>query len=492
MITHKDVEKLFDCKPFEATEWVGEELRGIDLGDGRLNERTRKIGESFARFPTSRINQACKGWMASKAAYHYFGLDKVTPDKIIAPHIDRTVSRMKGHRTVLALQDTVFFSFNHKAAGLGPIGKHDDKGKGLIMHHVFAVTPKGLPLGTLSQEIWARNGVPDESKSEKTKRIQNMPVEAKESIKWIKCAQETDQLVPDEVKTVTVCDREADFYEFIGNSIACRRPFVVRAKNDWTIDEEESNLNFEKVSQALVCASTAGTYDVEVLGNSKRSTRTAVVTVKFTSFSLKEPTRSKKAKSAIDTRTSEITAISVVEISRPPQGEEPIHWVLFTNEPVHNFEDAKEKIDWYCFRWLIEIYHKVMKSSCLIEGSRLRKKEKLIRYIALKSIIAYRIMLLTYVSRINPDEPATSVLTEAEWRTLYCITHNKFSFPRKPPSIRQCIRWLSRLGGFLGRKADGEPGIITVTRGWQRLCDYVSAFRIYQECFSRAAHGSTI
>jgi hypothetical protein len=397
---------------------------------------------------------------------------------------------MKGHKVVLALQDTVFLSYNHKANGLGPIGKHNDKGQGLVMHHVFAVTPNGLPLGALAQTIWARDDVPEENNDEKIRRLQETPVEDKESAKWILDALETDRLAPDGVKTVTVCDREADIYEFVGNSLACNRPFVIRANHDRKIDTEESELNVEKVSQALAYAPVAGNYSIEVLGNNKRSSRIAEVVVKYTRFTPKEPPRPESAKSGFALKLTEITAISVVEFSLPPEDEEPIHWVLLTNEPVSNFDDAREIINWYCCRWLIEIYHKVMKSCCRIEDSLLRTNERLVRYIALKSVIAYRIMLLTYVSRVNPDDPATSVLTDAEWRALYCLANETCSLPKRVPTVRQCIRMLSSLGGFLGRKRDGEPGIITVARGWQRLCDFVAAFRIYQDFMSHAAAGA--
>jgi len=492
MLTQVDVDALFEKQPFEATEWVGGEFAGIDLGDSRLNERTRIIGEDFAKRPSARIPEACKTWMKVKAAYRYFDSKKVTPEKIITPHRKQTINRMRNHGVVLALQDTVFFSYNHKANGLGPIGKNNDHGMGIIFHHVFPVTTRGLPLGTLYQNIWTRKEVPDEEKIEKIRRLQETPVEEKEISRWILAALKTDQLAPGGVKVVTVCDREADFYEFIGNSLACNRPFVIRANHDRKIETEQNDSNFEMISQALMGVRIAGTYEVEVLGNSKRSARTATVVVRYTKITLREPYRSDAAESSFEKKSGTITAISVVEFSLPPEGEEPIHWVLLTNEAVANIEDAKEKIDWYCCRWLIEIYHKVLKTSCRVEDSLLRNSERLSRYIALKTVIAYRLMLLTYISRINPADLATSVLTDAEWKMLYAMSNETSTFPRKPPTVRQCVRWLSQHGGFLGRTRDGEPGIVTVARGWQRLCDFVTAVGVYRRCIDVMSNGIAV
>jgi len=201
------------------------------------------------------------------------------------------------------------------------------------------------------------------------------------------------------------------------------------------------------------------------------------VSVRFTLVKLKPPWRPNKKKLPVVT----LNAILVREENPPDDVEEPIEWLLLTNHPVTNFDEAVQVVSWYCCRWHIEIFHKIIKSGCTVEDCRLQAADRLQNYIALMCVIAWRLHWLTYLNRTNPDLPCTAVLTDFEWQALYLRIHKTTSFPETPPTVRQAVRWMAQLGGFLGRKRDGEPGIIVIWRGWQRLQDIAATWYLVKE-----------
>mgnify|MGYP000663421756 CR=1 FL=1 len=146
-----------------------------------------------------------------------------------------------------------------------------------------------------------------------------------------------------------------------------------------------------------------------------------------------------------------------------------LDWLLLTNHPIENIEQARECCRWYTLRWKIEEYHKILKSGCNVENCRLETIERLGRYIALKSVIAFRLLWMTLVNREIPEESCTIFLKESEWQALHCRHHKTNIIPSKPPSINEAIRMIASLGGFLCRKGDGELGNIVIWRGWQKL-----------------------
>lgn len=157
---------------------------------------------------------------------------------------------------------------------------------------------------------------------------------------------------------------------------------------------------------------------------------------------------------------------------------EPIEWLLLTNTPVSNFDQAVQVIAWYCCRWLIEVFHKILKSGCRVEDCLLQTAKRLQNYIALMAVVAWRLHWLTYLNRTAPDLPCTHILTMTEWQALYMRIHKSTQFPPTPPTVRQAVRWIAQLGGFLGRKSDGEPGVTVIWRGWQRLQDLAATWDV--------------
>ncbi|HEY9152295.1 MAG TPA: IS4 family transposase [Anaerolineales bacterium] len=451
--------------------WAKEEFSKVKLKDKRLNKRCQKIASDLEQQPTDPINQACEDWMDTKAAYRFFDNPKVTPDKIVAAHRGRTVKRMKEHAQVLAIQDTSFLNYSHhpQTEGLGEIGKKEQKQRGFGLHTTLAVTPQGLPLGFLTQAFFER---PIGEASRTAAENQKLPIEEKESYRWIEAFQQTIRLKPEGVQVVTVCDREADIYEMFVMAQEQQADLLVRANTDRRLDEESKKL-WEKVESQK----KAGELTVDIVGNVKREARQATVSVRFCTVKFQPPWRPQQKKLPSVT----LTAILVREENSPAHIKDPIEWLLLTNTRVNAFHQAEQVIEWYCCRWQIEVFHKILKSGCRIEDCRLQTAARLKNYIALMCVVAWRLQWLTYINRTDPQLPCTTVLTKIEWQALYMRIHKTSVLPKTIPSTRQAIRWIAQLGGFLGRKSDGEPGILVIWRGWKRLQDLAATWSLIAE-----------
>ncbi len=464
-----------------SVEWVTQEFACADLCDKRLDRRLMKTAQHLAQSPASPINEACGDWASTQAAYRLFDNPKAAPAAILEPHTQATVERMAGcGGPVLAMQDTVFFSYGRhpKTRGLGPIGKsnaaHD---RGLIMHNALAFTVSGVPLGILSQNIWARQEVPEEGYQEKIERLQCTAIEEKESSKWLLALTETVERAPAGVQVVTVADRESDFFEFLTQAQEQRAQYLIRARTDRKLVPEDS-AGCCRMLEALSNAPALGTMTVEVPGNGRRQARVAGVEVRVARVTIKPPARRGQAKASASLEPVLVTVIGATEHDAPA-GIEAISWVLLTNLPVKGFEGAAEKVHWYGKRWGIETWHKVLKSGCQVEDCLLETGERLKRYLTLFSIIGVRLLHVATVARVRPDLPATAVFSTEEVEALHLRVHQALP-PPQPPSLRETVRLLGRLGGHLGRKGDGEPGVTVLWRGWMRLYEDVVILRAHK------------
>ncbi|MGA2348121.1 MAG: IS4 family transposase [Candidatus Sulfotelmatobacter sp.] len=468
----------------ESVEWVTQEFARADLRDKRLDRRLVKTAEQLAKSPSSPINEACGTWASTQAAYRLFNNPKASALGILKPHWEATATRMSGcGGAVLAIQDTVFFSYGShvKTRGLGPIGKsnaaHD---RGLIMHNALAFTTSGVPLGIVSQSIWARGEIPEEDYQEKIERLQVTAIEEKESSKWLIALRETVERAPAGVPVVTVADRESDFFEFLTQAKELRAKYLIRARTDRKLVPEDS-AGCARMLEALSDAPALGTMRVEVPGNGSRKARSASIEVRVAEVTIQAPPRrGAHAKASGSSEPVTVTLIGATEQS-PPAGSDSISWVLLTNLPVKDFESATEKVQWYARRWGIEIWHKVLKSGCKVEDCMLEEAERLKRYLTLFSIIGVRLMHVTYLARVHPDLPATEVFSVEEVEALH-IRVTKALPPADPaPTLREVVRMLGKLGGHLGRKGDGEPGVTVLWRGWTSLYETVETLRAHKQ-----------
>ena len=218
-----------------------------------------------------------------------------------------------------------------------------------------------------------------------------------------------------------------------------------------------------------------GSYTMDIPKRSKtkrckeREARTATVTVRSGSFRLNPPrNHTKHGKEHLP--DIDMNAIYVLEAD-PPDGEVPVEWMLLSNLPITSFDEAYEKVRWYCLRWRIEMYYKVLKSGFRVEACRLEHAERLTRYLTVMSIVAWRLFMITLIARTDPAAPCTTLLANREWKVLFLKANRNKAIPKKPPSIGEVVIWIAKLGGYLARRSDGPPGTITLWRGWKRLAD---------------------
>ncbi|RME59962.1 IS4 family transposase [Candidatus Parcubacteria bacterium] len=454
------------------SDWIKEEFSGIDFRDERLNGRFYKVSTAFSVQPSAPINQACEDWAATKAAYRLFDNEKVEAEEILRVHQLRTVKRMQGYPLLLAVQDSTLLDYTShpKKQGIGPIGTKEQQIKGLVMHSTLVFTPEGLPLGLLSQHIWARDE--EEIGQRDTRKVR--PIEDKESYKWLKALEECCQKSLEGIQLVSVCDRESDIYEFISQCEQLKRPFTIRAAQDRAIiSPRPSTLWRYMPSEAI-----GGYLEIEVPAKEGQPARQAKAAIRFAKVKLRPPKREGLAGSHTELlQPVEVYVVYLREVDAP-EDIEPIEWMLLTNVPVQNFQDAVERVSWYARRWGIEVYHKVIKSGCKVEDCRLETTQRLLPYLTLFSIIAWRLYWMTLINRHNPEAPCSLILAEHEWKALYCKIHKSNQLPPKMPTVGEAVRWIAQLGGFLGRRRDGDPGIIVVWRGWHRLHDIADTWLI--------------
>lgn len=463
---------MFDNLVPSDNQWAIDEFAQVELNDGRLNRRCQELATILAQQPDTPINQACEDWAGTKAAYRFFDNKKVTPERIVAPHQQQTVSRMSQHRCVLAIQDTTFFNYSHhpQTEGLGAIGSKRHKQRGFAMHSTLAVTATEMPLGLLTQAFFSREV---DEPAHQPKELSKLPIEAKESYRWLQAFEQTIALSPNDVHVITVCDREADMYEMFALAQQQDAHLLVRASANRAIVDSEVRTLWPKIEKQAV----VGHLSVTTTANQKRKGRTAQVCLRFTQVTLRPPWRPQQKKLPIVT----LNAILVRE-ENPPDGiADPIEWLLLTNVPVASLQDASQVVQWYCTRWQIELFHKIIKSGCKVEDCRLQTADRLQNYIALMGVVAWRLHWLTYINRTDPALPCTAILTPVEWESLYMRIHKTTRLPDSIPTVRQAVRWIAQLGGFLGRKGDGEPGIVVVWRGWQRLQDIAATWYLVKE-----------
>jgi hypothetical protein len=470
--------------------WAAQEFGVADFGDKRLTSRLISLADRFSDSPESPINQACYGLAETKGAYRFFQNDKIDQNKILKSHIEQTVNRAKQERTVLAIQDTSYISWGHpKTKGLGVISRAPGKNvkmrefKGLVMHTCFAVSTAGVPLGLLSQKTFAREPVSEELKAKRKRgRGTNMPIEEKESIRWLESLKKVhESTAPANVKVVTVCDREGDFYELFELAHRLGSSTLIRAKGDRSINRASlySEQPAERLQSYLRSLPSKGEIKVEIPAKDECPHRVATLDISFGAFTMNPP-RNIFHPNKQELPDLQLHAILVVE-KNPPPDQDALEWMLITDLKITSFEEAVEKVKWYCLRWRIEVFHKILKSGLKVEECRLGTADRLVRYLTVMSIIAWRIFWITLVSRSYPAIPCTTLLAGDEWKVLYHKVKKTKSLPKEVPTLKEVVQWIAQLGGFLARKGDGDPGPIALWRGWKRLCDLSEGWNLANE-----------
>lgn len=435
------------------------------MEDVRLKQRLITLIEQLSCKPTESIPLACGNWAETKAAYRFWDNKKVDINKIVAACQLSTLDRTKDEEVILAIQDTTDLDFTHHphTQGLG----HLDAAylRGIKVHTTLAVSSEGIPLGILGQEIWTRD---PETIGKKHKRKQKETSE-KESQRWLTAQQETVVNTIVGQKVITVADREADIFDLFSQASNNDGDFLIRACHNRKVESELSYL-----IPTIEAAPSAGEMAVEINRNSHSAARIAKLNIQFMSMVIHQPANRTITQSLPPVTVNVILATE----TDSPLGIEPIRWLLLTTLPVDTLDQAMTYIRYYTLRWLIERYHYTLKSGCQVEELQLETADRLKRAFVTYSIVAWRLLWLTYTSRVNPAVSCECILEPDQWQALACH-HLGSPVPlAQPPSLGEAVLWIAQLGGFLARTGDGVPGVKTIWRGFSRLTDLVKMWRL--------------
>jgi hypothetical protein len=444
-------------RPSGSEIWACQETIDAQLGDARRNLRLARIVTTLAEHPESSIPEAMGDWGQLKATYRFFDNPNCDPQEILAAHRRSTLRRIVGRDLILIAEDTTQFDFSthHAAQGMGPTGA---KGlQGFFMHSALGMTVEGIPLGLLGCRTWKRAPEPQEG-------------QPKESARWPEMLTGATADLPPECHTVTICDREADFFEFLSAAARQEQRVLVRASHNRTLVGEAARL-----WETMATAPSLGRLEVHIPRGDDRAPRRAQLELRSRPVTIPAPAYRGRE------RLAPVAIVAVLAEERePPQGEDPVSWMLLTTIPVGTFEQAAQCVVWYTYRWRIERFHYALKSGCGIEKLQLETAARLHTALAVYCLVAWRLLYLTYAAREQPDQPCTLFLTEVEWKALYGRIHRTPHVPADPPDVRTAVRWIAKLGGFLGRKSDGEPGVKVIWRGFRRLMDIADAWAIFR------------
>lgn len=441
------------------------DVKYAKIRDKRLEKRLFRIIEVLSQNPSGSIPEACCSHAETMATYRFISNDKVEATGIRDSFISSTVRRIEKEEVVLLPTDATSISFsNHKGLkGAGHLV--DEKSLGFMMHSTIALTEEGVPLGLLYQEVWSRN-IELFGKGKKEER-RKLPVELRESYKWISAVHAANTFVPKATTAIVICDRGADFYDLFAANRAPNVELLVRVAVNRKLHGTNLQL-FERLSDEK----PAGNISVKVPRSRNSPLRKALLEVRYTKVEIKPPRRRLGALSIA------LYAIEAKEIDFQQTITRPILWRLFTTFPILSLEEAHRQINRYAMRWKIERYHYVLKSGCRVEELQLEFADRLQKALAIYCIVAWKLLFIMYQSRITPSEPCNKFFAEHEWKACYFFL-KKSKPPKKPPSLKEFVLILAKLGGFLGRKGDGDPGVKVLWRGLRRMEDISEAYTVF-------------
>lgn len=437
--------------------WAEEQFGSCDLGDFRRTRRAVQTAAAFAANSSGSTPHQIELWSDLKATYRLFDSDGVTFESLATPHWEQTRARTSGHWLVLSDTTQLDFGIHRAVEGLGPTG--NGFGYGFHLHSALMVGSESEEIvGLAGQMLFYRR--PTKKEKESTYQVKQRD---RESQVW---GHLIDRIGPpaEGVRFTHVMDRGADDFEVYCHLLQQRSDWVVRAsqmkRKVRLPDGGETDLQ-----NYLRQLPVAGEYQVDVPARPGQAARKAQVAVRLGPVSLPSPRHTSPWLRKLGITLITMWVVEVREIN-PPKGSTPLHWVLYTSHAVTSFAEAQTIIAFYKKRWLIEEFHKALKTGCSLEARQYQTAARLEALTGMQSVIAVRLLQLKSVARTEPERPAAEVVP-LKWIEMLRMLRRKTKTPAW--SVREFYRQLAGLGGFLGRKCDGEPGWITIWRGFERL-----------------------
>jgi hypothetical protein len=452
--------------------WVDREIAGCEFGDARLGDRFRKLLAQIGSAMGQSIPLVCRDWANTKAAYRFFSNDRVSEADILAGHFQSTRDRtVATDGLVLVLHDTTEFSYQRDKPEAIGVTKSINSGRdkagrlrshtvcGILMHSSLAVTAEGLPLGLAAVKFWTRKKFKGTAALKSKINPTRVPIEKKESIRWLENLKQSTAVLDDPARCVHIGDRESDIYELFCAAQEVETHFLVRTCVDRLAGDGDHTVAEEMDEVAVI-----GLHRIEVR-DSNGDADEAVLEIRYRKIRVLPPIGKQNRYPALT-----LTVIHAEERGKP-KNRKKVDWKLITDLPVQSRKDAIEKLEWYSLRWKIEVFHKILKSGCKAEESKLRTAQRLVNLISVFCILSWRVFWMTMLNRATPDAPPDLALTETEIGLLDHLIEDKDRQPCRRKGISHYLTKIARLGGYLARAKDPPPGNTVMWRGLSRLTD---------------------
>lgn len=471
---------------------LSRELADAALGDPRRSRRLVKVAGRMAGAPERSLSGACGGWNESVAAYRLLAAPQVTPEKILAPHRQALLGRAAAQSTIAVIQDTTELDFTAMKHMEGTGSLNDDARRGLFLHSLYAVSENGLPLGVWDLHFHQR--APKTVRAAAGSRKER-PLEERESYRWLEGYRQTQALAAalPGCEVFSLADREGDLYDVFAawaeHAQASGGPvaqWLIRGQQDRALGGMAEGAP-DKLFAALAAGPKLGEIQFAMPAavqhrkakngrrvQTERSARTVVQEVRAMPVTPRPPFRRGGRLPAV-----RVWALWACEIN-PPEGEAPVCWLLLTSVPVTTLSIAQRLIALYLRRWDIEVYHRTLKTGCRVEHLQLKGAGAVRNALTIYAVTAWRLLYLTHLGRVCPQQPCSLVFTEGEWKAAGAVARRQRHEPplRDPPepALGEMILTVARFGGYLGRKSDGPPGAQVLWQGLTRLRDFALAW----------------
>lgn len=463
---------------------LSNELAGCLFGDARLTKRAQKLADVLGRMPNVSIPAAIKSKADIEACYRFFDNAKVTPKKILQPHIEATYQRIEQVDFALLVQDTTEIDVTRpeqQVEGAGPMDY--ETRRGVFYHPMIAFDADGVALGIVGQKNWTRETISNQTKAEKNKKRKLTPFEEKESYRWVEgfqWAKLAAQACP-ETTCVCVGDSESDIYDLFSVAIISDQAnlkLLVRGGQNRNTTEQQDWVDQVRGTAKIgdqtitIRARTAKIGEGKSARSRSRDGRTAELEIRKATIELCRPSHGAKHLPAKIT----VNVVLCEEVN-PPAGEDAICWMLVTTLPIDTEADVQRVISAYCVRWQIEVYFKTLKSGCRIEHRRFEHVDRVLNCLAFYSVVAWRLMYLCHLGRECPELECEVIFEPSEWKSVYTVLGLKVP-ERGCPTLNELIRAIARLGGFIDRPKN-NPGTQTLWVGLQRCYDLSNAWNAF-------------
>jgi hypothetical protein len=453
---------------------IAKDEMNFELGDKRLNCRAKKMIETMSKNCDKQLTQKFSNASDLRGAYRFFNNPKISAKNILKPHKEEAIKRCQLQAVVLVIQDSSDISFDYMKCleGFNPLHPHVDKG--YRIHPCLVTTETGTPLGVLDSFDYSRAACTKKDKKEHRNQIE---IQKKESYRWLQGYREACKLkraLP-EIEVISIADRESDIYEHLIKAVekkTVKAELLIRAQHNRSLVDEDENIN--KIQKKLIRGNRIATGSV-LLNKNLPTERIATIAIRATTIVLRAPKTEKKK----GLKPVTINAVLISEIDPPKDCTTTIDWVLLTTLPITTEEEVLRIAKLYSQRWSIEIYFKVLKSGCGIDKIHFQSVTAIKRYIAFAMLVAWKVMLITYLPREFPDAPCSILFTDLEWRLAHKKVYKDKPIPEKEPTLKEAVMLVAMLGGYQKRK--DPPGIQTIWRGLTRLLDMLCGYELAQD-----------